>query len=205
MAKNSEVRLRSGPPSLYTPEMARDICVKVAMGPSLRAVCREKDKEGELIFPREETIRAWMIDFPEFGNAFALARKYQADSIFDEILDLAHGLIHPDDRDPGTIYKEREVQAATRILQWTVAKLKPEEYGDRVSPDGRVAISINTTMDMGKGAQAVEPTVGGKTIYTIEAPREETALERIERSKVDGKAKKKKPRARRNKQSKSAV
>jgi hypothetical protein len=185
--------------------VAKAICVKVAMGSSLRAVCREVDEEGKALMPKEETVRSWLLDFPEFANAFGLARKYQADHIFDEILDLAHGLIRPDMRETGVIYKEREIQAAVRVLQWTVSKLKPEEYGDRASPDGRVAISINTTMDMGKGTKQVEPTIGGKTIYSIAAPREETALERIERSKVDGKAKKKKPRARRNKQPKQAV
>ena len=138
-------------PSDYTPEKAADICAKLVMGESLRSICSAED------MPAIATVYLWLGKHPEFMEQYTRAREDQADTLADEIIDIA------DDSSKDTILKENqdgstyEVQNTEWInrsrlrvdaRKWVAAKLKPKRYGDRV--DHNVAVEpINVNINLG--------------------------------------------------------
>lgn len=206
-AKVPAVRQRPGVPSTYTPELGTELCTRIAMGETLRGICHQPsaqevlDREAQGLpaivneYPTEYTVRKWLGLFPDFHKLYHNARTQQADAIFDLVVDMGVGLVVEARREPGKIYRDREVATAARVLQWAAGKLKPAEYGERSMVDPGVAIHIETTLDMGSGT---EPIAGGKTVYTVEAAPLESAAQQIERvakESKDGKTTKPKPAA----------
>ena len=190
------IRKRAGVPSTYSPELGETICVRIAMGETLTGICRTptenemalgaKPRDPDL--PHESTLRRWMVRFPDFHKAYHAARQLQADRVFDEIIDHSRAMMDSRLQQEGRIYRDREASVALRALQWVAARLKPQEYGERVGIDNATTIHIETTLDLGQGS---EPVAGGKTTYTVEALPIETAagrLERAKKEKPDGKA-----------------
>ncbi len=205
-------RKRRGPVSAYQPEIGEMICTRMAAGETLRAIClesNEKDADGKFIHPLQlslHTIRGWLVTFPEFNKLYKTARDLQAHGLFDEIIDLAHGLVDADVREPGKIYKDREVSVAVRTLQWAAGRLLPATYGEHQQVKPTVAVQINTTLELEADASA-QPVIGGKTKYVITVA--ETAAEKQDRVAqegitIDGTAKEVQPKNRRARKPKRA-
>ena len=125
----------AGRPSDYTDELAGLICAKLAQGVPLVRMCRE---EG---MPSVVTVYAWLAKHRPFLNMYAQARADQADTLADEIIDIA------DDSARDTITTEdgREIpntewinRSRLRVdaRKWVAAKLKPKKYGDSLAVGG---------------------------------------------------------------------
>lgn len=76
-----------GRPSKYSEAIAREICVHLATGKSLRSYCRQQSK------PAISTVMRWLFD-PEsektgFREQYERARCAQAEIIADEIIDIS--------------------------------------------------------------------------------------------------------------------
>lgn len=101
-----------------TDEELASICDQLTTGKSLRAICRELGKP-------ESTVRYW---FRENGGSFAQyarARELQADSYFDQILDIADDTtMTPEDR-----------RIAIDARKWAAGKLNGK-YSDKVKHVG---------------------------------------------------------------------
>jgi len=118
-------KAKIGRPSEYSAERAADICGRLAQGESLRSICHDESS------PDVKTVYRWMMANEEFRQQYALAREDQADTLADEILDIADNVTE----DAGS----RRVRIDTR--KWVASKLKPKKYGDKVEttiqgPDG---------------------------------------------------------------------
>jgi hypothetical protein len=75
---------KRGRPGIYSPEIAAEICERMAMGESLRSICRA---EG---MPAEATARLWAIEDREgFSSQYAMASQIRMDCLADEILEIA--------------------------------------------------------------------------------------------------------------------
>ena len=120
-----------GRPSDYSLELAARICERLADGESLKAICSADD------MPNKATVYLWLTKHPEFSDMYARAREDQADTLADEIIEIA------DDSRRDTITDERgnEVcntewinRSRLRVdaRKWIAAKLKPRKYGERV-------------------------------------------------------------------------
>ena len=72
-----------GRPSIYSAELAASICERIALGESLRAICRD---EG---MPGQTTVFEWLSQDAAFAEQYARARDYQGDTMFDRVLDTA--------------------------------------------------------------------------------------------------------------------
>ena len=73
-----------GRPCLYTDEVAKRLCERIACGESLRSICRDDD------MPTEGAVRGWVIyDHQGFASQYAHARELRADVWADQILDIA--------------------------------------------------------------------------------------------------------------------
>ena len=139
----------------FTQEIADTICGRIAEGESLRAICLSDDMPGRT------TVFKWLLNHPDFANQYARARELQADTLFEEILEIA------DDRSGdvkviGRDGEEREV-CDTEFVQrsrlrvdarkWMAGKMAPKKYGDKVDVNhqGDMQIQIVTGVPRADG------------------------------------------------------
>lgn len=102
----------------------------------MREICKGEE------MPNKSTIFRWLAARPEFCDQYARAREEQAETLADEIVDIA-------DEDPGVISRgegdraEVSVDSAAVAHQrlriearkWVASKLKPKRYGDKVAQE----------------------------------------------------------------------
>lgn len=108
-----------------TKELGEEINRQIAEGLPLVRVC-------ENLGLAYSTVRRWLSDDEQFARAHAQARRDQADTLFDQIIELSdkqhtvlpNGNIVP--RDP------QWAALQTKNRQWVVGKLDPERFADRV-------------------------------------------------------------------------
>lgn len=105
-----------GRPSIFTEELAARICERLAMGESLRQLCRDAD------MPDFSTVKRWLGKNDEFRAQYARAREDQADYMADEAIDAAREA-------------DKDNAAAVRVhldaIKWLAGKLSPKKYGDK--------------------------------------------------------------------------
>jgi hypothetical protein len=129
-----------GRPSEFTPEAANEICERLAKGESLRSICADEES-GWL--PSERTVFRWLETNEAFRQQYAHAREVQAETLVDQIIDIADG---KDKLDP----KELEAQVASDTVvirdhnrdrlriesrKWVASKLAPKKYGEKVTTE----------------------------------------------------------------------
>ena len=155
-----EVRTAGRPPSVYRPELAADICERIASGETLRAICTE---DG---MPRETVFRRWVLKYEDLRTVYRAAREIKADSLFDEGLDLARAIMS----EPGSAQRVRAYDIAINQLRWAAGKLNPQQYSEKSSVSFTVPIQINTPLDLGQGGVDAETA---DNVYQIEATVEQ--------------------------------
>ncbi len=95
--------------------------------------------------PAIQTIYLWLGCHPEFMAQYAQAREDQADTLADEIIDIADDSSHDTITDPETGEERANSEWINRsrlrvdARKWVAAKLKPRKYGDKL-------ITENTTI-----------------------------------------------------------
>lgn len=104
-----------------TEQEIADICDQLAIGKSLRAVCRDMGFA-------ESTVRKFLNETPEAYAQYARARELQADALFDDVLDIADG----GEKALGSA-EDRRIQIDAR--KWMAGKLKGK-YSDKVKHVG---------------------------------------------------------------------
>ena len=75
-------QIQCGRPSKYAPEMAAEICERIAEGESLREICAGQDTPGKT------TVLSWLKKHEEFRVQYARAREDQADHYAEEIIEI---------------------------------------------------------------------------------------------------------------------
>jgi hypothetical protein len=114
----------TGRPSKYTPELGEKIANLLAEGKSLRRIC---DSNPDL--PDRTTLLRWACDPKHpFYDQYARGRDMQADTLADDIIDIA---------DEATTKDEAQI-ARVRVdsRKWIASKLKPKRYGDKLALEG---------------------------------------------------------------------
>jgi len=95
------------------------ICKELASGKSLRSICEDPT------MPHNSTVVSWARDYPAFTKQYTRAREFQADALFDEILDI----VDDDDRDT----HDKRLRMDAR--KWMAGKMRPKVYGDKLEID----------------------------------------------------------------------
>lgn len=129
-ARNEKIAKLRGRPSDYTPEEADLICTWIAEGKSLRSYCREHAREMC-------TVYKWMREEKDFAQRYARAHDDRADSLADEIVDIA------DEAVGGT---NDDIQAARLRIdarKWVSSKLKPQKWGEKVEIEQKSHVTFN--------------------------------------------------------------
>lgn len=140
-----ETKRPVGRPSTYRPETTLAICQRLATGESLRKICRDDD------MPDMSTVIKWLSEHEEFSYQYARAREIQADTLADEILDIADtpllGVTTKIKEDgatettEGDMLQHRRLQVDAR--KWYASKLAPKKYGDKVQQE--VSATVHQT------------------------------------------------------------
>lgn len=126
------MRRAASPPTKYSDAVAKRICERIAGGESLRTICRDADMPGKA------NVLAWLAKdtHPGFREAYIAARNAQADSLFDEIVDIA------------ATATDRDSAAAARVQidarKWVAGKLRPKVYGDKLDVEHSGSIDLVT-------------------------------------------------------------
>jgi hypothetical protein len=114
-------------PTIYTDEIALEICMAIASSNrGIKPLC-EKNPH----WPSHSTIRKWIFENKEFSDKYELAKQEQADFISDEILEIAD---HTEEDHTAFIGSNVVQRDRLRIdaRKWIASKLKPKKYGDRL-------------------------------------------------------------------------
>ena len=128
----------TGRPSDFTQETADSICERLADGESLRSICTDED------MPNKATVFRWLAAHDSFRDQYARARETQADTLFDEILNIADTPVEGERvkiGEDGKTETTREDMLGHRRLQidarkWMASKLQPKKYGEKLELAG---------------------------------------------------------------------
>jgi len=123
-----------GRPTDYSDDLAGVICGRLADGESLRSICRG---EG---MPNIRSVMRWLSVNPEFSQQYARAREVQAESMFEEMLEIADDGSNDwierkkqeSDADDKVIDHEHVSRSKLRVdtRKWMLARMAPKKYGD---------------------------------------------------------------------------
>lgn len=146
---------KRGRPSKFTPELARTICLRIAAGESVRAICEDEN------MPSESTVRAWAVDDLEgFSAQYTRAIQIRAMGWADEIVEISDDGRNDtfiDDNGNERTDNERVARSRLRVdsRKWMLSKMLPKVYGDKldvnhgVQPDNPLASLIQRVAGSG--------------------------------------------------------
>lgn len=143
----------TGRPSIFTQEIADTLCERIADGESLRSICTDND------MPAKSTVFKWLSDNKPFADQYAHAREAQADTLFDECLDIVddgrNDWVERERRDGSTyVALNDEAIARSRLRldarKWMAGKLAPKKYGDKLDVEHAGGLTVQV-MRFGDG------------------------------------------------------
>ena len=106
-------------PSIYSSEIAAEICEWIACGKSLTSFCSQDGKPGY------STIMSWLLTNDEFQANYSRARDWQGENVADQIADIrskvASGELSPE-----------QGRVMISSLQWEAGKRCAKRYGDKL-------------------------------------------------------------------------
>jgi len=133
------------------------ICEQIETGRSLRSILKEDEN-----MPSSSTFFIWLKDDAVKSKRYELATDLRTDILFDEIIDIAYNT------EEGTTTKETErgIEVTTGdmlghrrlkidALKWSLSKLNPKKYGDKIQNEHSGEITTNV-ISLGTGIKPDE-------------------------------------------------
>jgi hypothetical protein len=111
--------------------MAERICERIAEGEPLTKICKDRQ------IPAYRTVLGWRVANEEFQHMYARAREDAADTLADQIRELAERV------EKGKL-EPNAGRVAIDALKWIASKLKPRQYGDRSRLDMTADLEVKT-------------------------------------------------------------
>lgn len=133
--------IKRGRPTKYNERLATEFCKRIALGNSMRTVCKSDD------MPDVSTIFDWLRIHEDFAKQYARACEERAEAYVEEIFDIAD--------DAHNDWMEEEYKGRTRtvvnreaiersklradVRKWYASKVRPKKYGDKLdlTTDGK--------------------------------------------------------------------
>lgn len=142
--------MAGGRPTIFTQDLADDICERIIEGESLRSICKADN------MPNCSTVFRWMVSNEQFCKQYEKAKVEQAEMLADEIIAIAdeectmikHG--DGDDEKEVEVVFDSTAIARNRLRvdarKWIASKLKPKKYGDKIDHEvkGNISITFNS-------------------------------------------------------------
>ena len=139
----------------FTQEVFDKICLRIANGESLRKICKDDD------MPNLTTVWKWLNNNPELDKQYMRAREEQAETLVDEMIDIAD--YKKDDTyldENGKEVINQEVIARSRLRvdarKWVASKLKPKKFGDFTKVQAEVKDTSTTSTWLGEVLKEVD-------------------------------------------------
>lgn len=149
----AEEKAKLGRPSIYTEEIATEICERIANGESLRIICKEEN------MPSRKTVHLWLLDKDKetFLHQYEIACNIRAENMFDELEEIADNGINDwsereYDNGNTSIILNGEAVARSRLRvdtrKWYLSKVLPKKFGDKLDvtsdnqPINKISIEI---------------------------------------------------------------
>jgi hypothetical protein len=136
--------MAGGRSTTYTNELGLEICMHIADGESVRSICLNEH------MPSSSTIFRWLLDDDkkEFWEQYARARAIQAETMFEELLEIAddgsNDWMEKANKDGSTytaLDHEHVQRSRLRVdtRKWYLSKVLPKKFGDKVdvTSDGK--------------------------------------------------------------------
>ena len=131
------------------------ILSEIEEGNSLRSILSKKD------MPSRYTFFEWLKDDEEKANQYARACEVRAESIFEDILEIA------DNSSNDTIYTDKgeipnsEWMQRSRLRvdarKWMLGKMNPKKYGEKIQQEHSGEVT-QTIISLGNGTNPNETT-----------------------------------------------
>lgn len=134
---------KGGRPTLYTPELATEICDAIASSSvGIAKLCKENPS-----WPHRTNIYRWLAKQPEFKEQYSHAKICQIELLVDEILEIA------DDSSQDAIINDQGVRvcnsefiARSRLRidtrKWLACKLVPKVYGMQSKESSTIDLTL---------------------------------------------------------------
>lgn len=142
-----------GRPSIFTQDIADEICRRLTMGESLRGICRDDD------MPDRQTVANWLTKYEDFFGQYTRARDVALDDMADEIMEIAddgsNDWMERHDKEGNSLgwYVNGEALGRSRLRfdarRWFLSKLAPKRYGDKLQHEHSGAVTVKTRIDLG--------------------------------------------------------
>jgi hypothetical protein len=107
----------------YKPKLAARFCAALADGKSIRSACKI---EG---MPSKATVFRWLREHPEFLAMYEIATDERADTLIDEIVDIADSC-----RVDADSIRKAKLRIHARVEQ--AQRMKPRKYGNKMQLTG---------------------------------------------------------------------
>lgn len=142
-----------GRPSSYTEEVANEICMRIAEGESLLAICKDDH------LPCRKTVHDWIVnDLHGFSNRYARAKEACIDRMAEEIIEIADtpeigtktvskatGM----ETTEGDMVEHRRLKIDAR--KWYLSKVAPKKYGDKLDLNHTGGVTVRVKDYTGRG------------------------------------------------------
>lgn len=123
-----------GRPSIFTQEIADTICERLMHGETLRQIVLDE------AMPHRATVHRWLATNETFRDQYAQAREYQADTIFDEMFDIADDgtndwMLRKQGEDDIEVVNHEHIQRSRLRIdtrKWALSRMAPKKYGDKI-------------------------------------------------------------------------
>lgn len=136
----------------WTPEIEDEILTRIGKGQSVVEICADD------WLPSQSTLYKRLAADAEFAKRYACAREVQADTIFDEILQIADDarndwMERQGEDSAGWIANGEHIQRSKLRIEarkWMAGKLRPKVYGEKLELDhsGEVRVAPVTGFDI---------------------------------------------------------
>lgn len=133
----------NGRPSIFSEALADEICSRLSNGESLRRICLTPK------MPAAGTVCRWLTENERFREQYKLAREAQAETLADEIIDIADGKRGEYENGQADVQRDR---LAVDARKWVASKLKPKVYGEKtlLGSDPENPLPAPTGLDVSK-------------------------------------------------------
>lgn len=141
-------------PTIYTDDLAQEICARLMDGESLRKICADES------MPCRLTVCRWLADeerHAEFCNQYMRARQIQAEIQADEMIDIADdgsndwmAKLGGDGEVVGWALNGEHVQRSKLRIEtrrWNAEKLLPKKYGNKQQIEHSGGMEVKTLND----------------------------------------------------------
>jgi hypothetical protein len=134
-------RKKIGRPSIFTQDIANEICKRMATGETMRKIILDEH------MPVSSAIYRWLETNPTFKEQYTQARAMQADCYAEMIIDESFG---SHDAAIGRLRMD--------ALKWAASKIAPKKYGDKVEIEqtGNTALTVSFAIPSRKKTESIE-------------------------------------------------